>query len=696
MQNINKKLLIVKPPYRHIPMGIAYVLSCLEKNNIPFDFIDATFTRPNYKKLFKKNDYLAFATGGLISNYDFISKTIRVIRSIRDDLPVIMGGNITKDVNPEFLFDKDMLGIDYGIIGEAETSLPYLIDRLNNGSESIQDIPGLIFKNKGTGQITKNVPMRFNLQDVNVFPAWHRINMEFYKYSDVSYMANQVVLPVVTGRGCVGVCAFCSPTVGVFQKRPVGHVMEEIDLLFSRYNFDILNILNEMFYQNKEDILQFCQEYKKLKVRKPWMAAMRVDVKGIDEDTFVAMKEAGCILTGAGIESGSNKVLKIMKKLTSKEQIINFYRWSKKTCLPSLGTFMVGNEREAKEDIKETIDMVIAEEMNCDASLTHAYPGTQIYKNALKRGLVSNERDYYKRALFTPTPYDLSWINREAYLNISDIPNDRFWEVIFGELRRFYTFLYKRFRVIDLQYKYNRLFSAVVVIGICSECGSPIKIHSSFDLLGQLTYCPKCYSVLYADYYKLIDFSGHFDFLCRQLMMTEKLIIVGTELQAMNLLRYDHFGLNFKKIKGFLDFKKKGNQDSLFAYIPKIKTDELLSILPDTILVADDQAYDAELKLMVFYSRNKISVPKILNLIPHNKAFGLNISKYVRKFITRLRIRGIIYRMICSLAILLLESIALFPKAIPFLAQKSKPFLKRVLGAAFARKLRRLCLKLIS
>jgi len=66
MQKDSRKLLIVKPPYKHSPLGMAYVLSCLERNNIPFDFIDTTLTNPDYSKLLKKNDYLAFATGGLI------------------------------------------------------------------------------------------------------------------------------------------------------------------------------------------------------------------------------------------------------------------------------------------------------------------------------------------------------------------------------------------------------------------------------------------------------------------------------------------------------------------------------------------------------------------------------------------------------------------------------------------------------
>jgi len=696
MQANIKKLLIVKPPYRHIPLGIAYVLSCLERNNIPFDFIDTTFVSPDYKKLFNKNDYLAFATGGLIANFHFISETVKTIRSIKPDLPIIMGGNIVKDVNPEFLFDREMIGIDYGIIGEAETSLPYFIEKLNAGSYDFGEVPGLFFKDKSSGQIIKNNPKRFDLEGENVFPAWHHINMEFYKYSDVSYMASQVVLPVVTARGCVGVCTFCSPTIGAFRKRPISHVMEEIEFLFFKYNFDILSILNEMFYHTKEDILQFCEEYKKLKIRKPWMCGMRVDVKNLDDDTFAAMKEAGCILTGAGIESGSNKILKNMRKLTTKEQVINFYRGVKRAKLPCLGTFMIGNEGENEEDIKETIDMVINEEMNCDASLTDAYPGTQIYRNALKKGLIRDEKDYYGNVFFTPGPYNLSWRNRETYLNISDIPNDRFWSVIFNELRRFYTFLFNRFQVLNVKYKVSWLCKTVKVTGTCCECGNPIKIFSDYDLLGQLTYCPKCYSVLYVDYYKLKDFSKHFELLCKKLKSTEKLVIVGVQLQAVNILRYDHFGLNYEKIRGFFDPKEREDSAPLFAFLPRLQMKNLLNILPDTILIADDVAGNAELKLKIFYSKNKIDIPEILHLVPDEKSFSFKMIRFIDRFAAGKGLKGFIDRMIWTISAIILEFSALFPKTVLVLMQNLKPGLKRMLGAAFARKLRLLFLRYMS
>jgi anaerobic magnesium-protoporphyrin IX monomethyl ester cyclase len=419
---MNNKILLLKPPYFHIPLGLAYVMANLEKHKIEFDFIDTAFETPNYRKLLKGNDYIAVASGGLSAEHLFFRQMISKVRSKKPDIPIILGGNITKDLNSEILFDKTKFGIDFGIIGEAETSFPFLIGKLLAGSNDFSDVPGLLYKDKVQNKIVRNNPKRFDVETENTFPAWHRIRIENYKNTEIPFVGKQEFMPIVTGRGCVGVCSFCSPTVGAFRKRPLKHIMEEIEFMFSHYDFSLLMFLNEMFYDTKEDIHAFCDAYKKVTNRKPWVCSMRADVD-VDIETFKAMKDAGCVMTSAGIESGSDKVLQIMKKQTTTDQIKRFFRNVKQAGLPCCGTFMLGNEGENEEDLKQTIDMVTSEEMDCDGSVANAYTGTLIYKNAIKRGLIKDEWEHLQRSG--------RWGNyfyalmRKLYINISDIPDDR-------------------------------------------------------------------------------------------------------------------------------------------------------------------------------------------------------------------------------------------------------------------------------
>jgi len=221
---------------------------------------------------------------------------------------------------------------------------------------------------------------------------------------------------------------------------------------------------------------------------------------------------------------------------------------------------------------------------------------------------------------------------KETYLNVSDIPTERFWKVVFTELRRFYTFSYNRFKILNVKVKRNWLTNTVKINGICSECGASVKIVSIFSLLSQMTYCYKCYRCVRLNWYKTKRFSGHFKSLCKGLKRTEKLVIIGVGVHATDMVQYDHFKLDYEKIKGFVDFQKKDDSKQIFAYFPKLQMDDLQNIVPDTVLIADDLHGTAEFKLRRFYLKNKLKFPKILYLHPDRKILmTISLLKSVMK-----------------------------------------------------------------
>lgn len=683
---MDKKLLLIKPRYRTFPVGFAYVLACLESNDIPFDFIDADLQHPDYRKILRKNDYLAVASGGLNGHYDFFSEIVQQARAVRHDLPIIIGGNITKDINSDFLFDK--LGLDYGIIGEAETSLPHLIDRIVKKSNDFENVPGLLYKDKYSGKVIKNRPRRLDLQNVNILPAWHHIDIEYYsKDWYIPFYGRISGMPVLSGRGCVGTCSFCSPTIGVFQKRPIKHVIEEIEFLNRSYNFEWFVFFNEMFYRTKEEILDFCRAYRDVKPRKPWVCALRADVN-VDVETFKAMKEAGCISTSAGIESGSDKILQLMKKRTTAKQVREFFGDARKAGLPCNGTFMIGNEGETEEDLRQTIDMVISEEMNCDHSLTRTYPGTLIYKNALKRSLIKDEWEYLQELFKWKGIWDLKWVNRK-YLNISEIPNEHFWDVIIREIRRYETFIFYRFQARDVKYKTVFGIDHIFMSGTCPDCGCHVVPFFEGKLLWMETSCPNCFNRVFFSLYKLKDFANHFEMLCKELKKTDRLVILGTNSDASDILRVNYFGLDYDRIKGFLEIKQPQITGSSFVHIPILQIKDLIEIQPDTILVVEDPAGDAELLLKLFYNKEGVQFPRILHLIPDKKRWSLRLTRLFDKF-TPGRDTNIMHRVILGLSIKLVQSGSWLKIEFIKIVKQLVQLLKSTIGRSTTKKLIRM------
>lgn len=638
---MRKKLLVIKPPYSTFPVGFAYVLSCLESNNIPFDFID-TELRQEYKGLLRKNYYFAVATGGLIGHFNFFREITNNVRKINPELPIILGGNITKDIRPDFIFDK--IGVDYGIIGEAETSLPYLIDNIINNSDKFHEVSGLLYKDKVSGEIKKNPVKRLDLSN-NIIPAWHHIDVDYYKkVFSIPFWGNRLAMPVLSGRGCVGRCSFCSPSIGSFRIRPVEHVIQEIEYLNSKYDFEWIVFINEMLYRSKEEILSFCQAYKKIKPMKNWVCSLRVDAD-IDLDTFGAMKEAGCVSTSAGIESGSNKILKLMNKRTTAEQVIKYFRDTKAAGLPSNGAFLVGNEGETEEDLRQTIDMIINEEMNTTESLTNAYPGTLIYRNALKRGLIDDEWSYLQQLEFGCDIWDRTWTNRR-HMNISEIPDEHFWDVIIRELRRFNSFSLNRFKVNDVSYKLAFGALLMSVTGTCPDCGSSVSSVSPYRLMGIIGFCRNCFRRVFFNIYEAKDFKSHFELIVNTLRKTNSLVVFGAEYEAVSLLRFDYFGLNYDKIIGFVDINRQQSHDSHFIHMPRLQIQDLVNTKPDTILIVDDQFGDAELILRNFYIKRDLQLPQIIHLWPDAKRWNIKMIRFFDKYKGGNMIRKAIFSLV--------------------------------------------------
>ncbi len=627
---IKNKLLIIKPPYRSFPMGFAYVLACLDRWEISFDFVDTTLPFQDCRRYLKKNDYLAVASGGLIGQYRFFSDIVENVRKINPDLPIILGGNITKDIRYEFLFDK--IGIDFGVVGEAETSLPYLVNAIAQGQKDFNNVPGLLYKDKFTNKIIRNMPQRLDLEREDILPAWQYFDLDYYSPKQyMPFFGYRSCMPVVSGRGCVGQCSFCSPTIGSFRMRPVKHVINEIEFLNANYNFDWVVLFNEMAYRTKEEVLTFCAAYKKLKIRKPWFCSFRTDVD-FDKETFMVMKETGCVSASAGIESGSDRILGLMRKGTTVEQIKRFYRLAKEAGLPCSGTFMVGNEAETEREIRETTDMVINEEMNAVVQLTSSYPGTLIYKNALKRSLVIDEWEYLQKFKFVSGVWDYTWIDR-FYVNITDIPNDRFWDVIVAELRRFHTWLFNRYQAKNMQFKFLFETLCIEAKGSCPQCQAKTVIYPypPFIFLEMETFCPKCYYRVYFNIYKSKKFVKHFDLLSRELNKAQRIIIAGTSSEAAAFLRIDRFGIDYSKVKGFLDVKPQACWSDTFINKPRVKLDDLLKVEPDIILVVDDEMDDSELLIRNFYLSKSLENPKILHLFPDSKRWSLMLTRFIQK-----------------------------------------------------------------
>jgi radical SAM superfamily enzyme YgiQ (UPF0313 family) len=132
-----------------------------------------------------------------------------------------------------------------------------------------------------------------------------------------------------------------------------------------------------------------------------WQCDTRADI--LDEELVKFMKKAGCIAVSIGLESGSDRILKKIKKGESTEDIQRGVSILNKLGI-NVGLFvMFGFPTETEEEIWQTFEFAKKLKANhIIAGVVTPYPGTPIFEEAKASGLKTD--DPYWRAFFHQSP----------------------------------------------------------------------------------------------------------------------------------------------------------------------------------------------------------------------------------------------------------------------------------------------------
>ena len=122
-------------------------------------------------------------------------------------------------------------------------------------------------------------------------------------------------LPYMASRGCPYLCTFCCAIHGRRIRRiPENNVLDDIEHLVKTYSIDQIYIEDDNFTASKKyaaNILDGIYE-RDLGVTLKFANGIRID--NLQDDMLEKMKLVGVKSLSFGLESGSNKILKLMKK----------------------------------------------------------------------------------------------------------------------------------------------------------------------------------------------------------------------------------------------------------------------------------------------------------------------------------------------------------------------------------------------
>ncbi len=319
--------------------------------------------------------------------------------------------SLPNDANVAAAIKKQRPGTLVGFCGPHPTVLPketleaapaidfvtrdefdYSIKEVAEGAP-LAEVRGLSWRAED-GTIVHN-PKVATIEDLDALPfvteVYKRdLKVENYNIPWIKYP----YLSIYTTRGCPAQCTYClwpQTTSGhAYRKRSIDNVVREFD--YAVKNFPQVN---EIFFD--DDTFSFEKERTReisrqlAKYGKPWGGNARGN---LDSETLKIMKDAGCRVLMVGYETGSDEILKNVKKGIRAKTYAEFTKAARKVGIDIHGAFILGLPGETPKTIDETIKFACDLDVNTiQVSLAAPYPGTEFYDWAKANGYLAPETE---------------------------------------------------------------------------------------------------------------------------------------------------------------------------------------------------------------------------------------------------------------------------------------------------------------
>lgn len=314
----------------------------------------------------------------------------------RRHLYVIAGGHLFAP-NPGYFIDK--FGIDCVVIGDGE-----------NIREVIEKQPrGLYF------------PKSLDI-DAIPWPAYDLFDISHYRLLRMPNCSKtDYCLPVLSSRGCPFRCNFCYRMDKHVRLRHLTALVEELRFLIKTYRISYFAFADELLMMNEDRAIEVAEALMPLGVK--WDCNGRLNYA--KPEVLQAMKQAGCVFINYGIEAFDDRVLRNMHKRLDCDTIVKGVEATLAAGISPGLNLIWGNIGDNSATLSQAVDFLLKyddmAQLRTIRPVTN-YPGSALFDESIKRGLVENIEDFYENKhinsdLFTSNFMEMSTEQAYAELN---------------------------------------------------------------------------------------------------------------------------------------------------------------------------------------------------------------------------------------------------------------------------------------
>jgi anaerobic magnesium-protoporphyrin IX monomethyl ester cyclase len=248
------------------------------------------------------------------------------------------------------------------------------------GRKDIASVNGLTWKDaQGVVRINPDTEPIADLDNLPI-PAYDLLDLsKFYESVFVAFPA----ATMITSRGCPFNCIFCSYPQTIyghkFRAMSPQRVVREIEYLVTGLGVREIRIDDDTFNVDRQRVIDICKLMVAKKIRVVYSVQARAQL--MTGEMAYWLKKSGCRMVLYGVESGSEEVLRHMRKNTTKDEIRRGVAIAKKHGIDVLNCIMLGFYWDTEETMEES--MRFAFELNAEFTQVSAptpLPGTDYYK----------------------------------------------------------------------------------------------------------------------------------------------------------------------------------------------------------------------------------------------------------------------------------------------------------------------------
>ncbi len=240
--------------------------------------------------------------------------------------------------------------VDYICVGEGERVINSLVKAVIEGKiHEIRKVPNLVYRDEGEIKCNPLSPMI--------------TSYDLSKHTVTNYQPFEKLfkgsMSIEVGRGCPFSCTFCSTSLfwgRCFRIKSIDELIFEMKYFHEKYHILEFNFEHDMFTQNREYIMSFCNRIIEEKLPYTWTCSSRIDI--LDDEIIALMRKAKCTKMYVGIESGSPLIQHLIHKNLDIEKVKHNIVCLHQSGIEVIASFIYGFPEEKVEHLKETLDLI--------------------------------------------------------------------------------------------------------------------------------------------------------------------------------------------------------------------------------------------------------------------------------------------------------------------------------------------------